>query len=79
MIVLGMHICGIGSKFQLIPTWPGGKTSKSCHTQFLVIFAHNVNFPGKLEKCKGILFSQNGSVMCTHLCGIGPKFPLIAT
>ena len=25
-------------------------------------FAHNVNFPGKLEKLTGIFFGQNGSL-----------------
>ena len=28
---------------------------------------YNVNFPGKLEKCTGILFNQDGSVKYTHL------------
>ena len=32
----------------------------------LAIFAHNVNFPGKLEKFTGILFSQDGSTKCTN-------------
>ena len=45
---------------------PGYQTSKSCHTSFLATFAYNVNFPGKLEKFTGILFSQDGSMKCTN-------------
>ena len=67
MIVFSVHICGIGLTFLLMATWPGGKTSKSCHTQFLAIFVHNVNLPVKLEVFSGNIFSQNGGVKYTHL------------
>ena len=66
MVVLSIQLSGIGLKFPLIVTLPGNKTSKSCYTLFLAIFALNVNFPGKLEKCTGILFIQNGSVKCAN-------------
>ena len=29
IIVFSVHMCGMGMKFPLIATWPGGKTSKS--------------------------------------------------
>ena len=67
MIALAVNICGMGPTFALIPIQPRGKTSKSCHTQFLAIFAHNVNFPGKLEKFSENFFLQNDSISCKHL------------
>ena len=62
MVVLSVHMSGIGLKFSLIASLPWVKLQNLAILNFLDIFAHNVNIPGNLEKFSGILFSQNGSV-----------------
>ena len=64
--MFSVHMCGIGSKFLLMTSLPGDKTSKSHQIHFLANFAHNVKFPGKLDQLSKDLFSQNDSVLYTH-------------
>ena len=45
----------------------GSNTSKSQQNHLCINFAHNVRFPGKLEKISEILFGKNGSVPCVDL------------
>ena len=44
-----------------------GKSSKAQQNHFCTKPAHNISFPGKLEKFSEILFSENSSVCCVDL------------
>ena len=56
MVVLSVHMCGIGSKFQLIATGQVARLKISPNS-FLANFAHYENFQGKLEEHSKHLYS----------------------